>query len=500
MQISHLSLKSKIVGAMTLLVILVAGFVFLYFPSRQNAQAEQAKKSEIDGIAQILSRAIVAGLEFEDLDTVESVLAGVVDRKDLIKLEVLTPTGESFYVYNTDVKKEDKTNQLSASSPVMSGEDEIGELHLSVSLADLEVQKTSNRRAVLLASLVIIMLGGIFGYIVSHTVLKPISRIHAILLKISEGNGDLTQRIEIDTMDEIGKLSTSFNQFLQNLADLIGEARSSTERVGAVVEEISSISAQSASGAETQTMQTTEVAASVQQMTTAIMENSKNATQTSQISERAAEQAQEGTQSMLVTRKGMEEIVNSTIKTGEIITSLSGRAEEIGEIISVINDIADQTNLLALNAAIEAARAGEQGRGFAVVADEVRKLAERTMKATGEISVTIQAIQGGAQQAATSMSEAHDVVESGREATGKTESVLSEIVESVTQAMDMVTQIATASEEMSSGAEEISRNVETISHVTRESATGAEQMAQVANVLTDETSSLRELMNRFKLD
>ena len=500
MQIRNISLKMKIVGAMTLLVVLVATFVFFYFPARQNAQAEQAKEREINGVVQILSQAIVAGLEFEDLDTVERVLAGVIERADLIQLQVLTPAGDIFYQYDADAGVAGKSRDLVASSPVLSGEEPIGELKLKVSLKDLMKQKSANSNAVLLAASIIILLGVAFGLYLSHSVLTPISRIHRILMKIAEGNGDLTQRIDVDTQDEIGALSQSFNQFLGNLGELIGLARLSTEKVGAVVEQISSISTQSAEGAETQTDQTSEVAASVQEMTTAIMENSRNATQTSQIAERATQQAQEGTQSMVVTKKGMDEIVGATVKTGEIIGSLSDRAKEIGEIIQVINDIADQTNLLALNAAIEAARAGEQGRGFAVVADEVRKLAERTVKATGEIGNTIQAIQTGAEKAADSMNEAHSVVENGREATGKTEAVLSEIVDSVTQAMDMVTQIATASEEMSSGAEEISRNVETISNVARESAVGADQMASVAEHLTEETGSLRELMGRFKLD
>ena len=504
MQMQNLSLKAKIVGAMAMLVMLVVIFVFFYFPARQNAQAEQAKQNEISGIAKISAKAIVAGLEFEDMETVENILAGVKAREDLIRLEVVKPSGESFFTYEAveqaGQSEASENHCLTMEAPVISGNETIGHLKLVVSLQALEKQKQMNRLNVLLAAAVIIVLGVFFGLYLSHMVLSPIARIHRILEKIAEGNGDLTQRIAVDTQDEIGALSTSFNQFLGNLGSLIGQARKSTERVASVVDQISSISSQSAAGAETQTAQTSEVAASVQEMTTAIMENSKNATQTAQISERATHQAQEGTQSMLITRQGMDEIVGATVKTGEIISSLSDRAEEIGKIIQVINDIADQTNLLALNAAIEAARAGEQGRGFAVVADEVRKLAERTMKATGEIGNTIKAIQEGAQKAAQSMSEAHSVVESGREATGKTETVLSEIVQSVTQAMDMVTQIATASEEMSSGAEEISRNVETISLVARESARGAEQMAQVAVNLADETGSLRELMGRFKLD
>ena len=500
MQIRNLSLKMKIVGAMAMLVVLVAAFVFFYFPSRQNAQAEQAKEREINGVVQVLSQAIVAGLEFEDLDTVENVLAGVLERSDLIRLEVFTPSGDTFYRFDAEAGKKSQSHDLAVSAEVLSGDEAIGQLKLKVSLKDLEEQRKANSRAVLLAAAIIIGLGIVFGLYLSHLVLTPLSHIHGILMKIAEGNGDLTQRIDVESEDEIGALSESFNQFLGNLGELIGLARLSTEKVGSVVDEISAISSQSAEGAETQTVQTSEVAASVQEMTTAIMENSKNATQTSQFAERATQQAQEGTQSMLITKRGMDEIVDATVKTGEIIGSLSDRAKEIGEIIQVINDIADQTNLLALNAAIEAARAGEQGRGFAVVADEVRKLAERTVKATGEIGTTIQAIQNDAQQAADSMNEAHGVVENGRDATSKTETVLSEIVVSVTQAMDMVTQIATASEQMSSGAEEISRNVEAISNVARESATGADQMARVAVHLTDETGSLRELMNRFKLD
>ena len=191
--------------------------------------------------------------------------------------------------------------------------------------------------------------------------------------------------------------------------------------------------------------------------------------------------------------------MTSTGKAGEIVESLSSRADQIGDIIQVINDIADQTNLLALNAAIEAARAGEQGRGFAVVADEVRKLAERTTKATGEISETIEAIQSDTREASKSMEAACSVVNRGKDMAIKTEEVLKKIIESVSKAMDMIREIAVASEQMSGGAEEISKNVEAISRVTRESAAGSEQMAGTADRLTHQTERLRDLVNRFRL-
>jgi len=336
--------------------------------------------------------------------------------------------------------------------------------------------------------------------IIGRKITKPIKDVLEVIKDIAQGEGDLTRRIDIQSKDETGELASWFNEFIDKLHTIISRVKVNTMQVAAASSEMSATSVQLASGSEEQSSQTAEVAAAVEEMTVAILENARNTTRTAEISGNASNKAQEGAAAMQETREGMEEIVVSAGKTAVIIDKLTGRADQIGEVIQVINDIADQTNLLALNAAIEAARAGEQGRGFAVVADEVRKLAERTTKATAEVAETIKAIQDDTRRAAISMNESNEVVKRGKQATMKTEEVLGEIMQSVAQSMDMINQIASATEEMSSGAEEISRNIDGIKAVTKESTHGAGKLASTANDLSQQTDELQAITDQFKVE
>ena len=228
-------------------------------------------------------------------------------------------------------------------------------------------------------------------------------------------------------------------------------------------------------------------------------ETTRNATVAAQKSKEAGEIAIDGGKVVEETVIGMNRIAEVVKQSADIVKKLGNNSDQIGEIIQVIDDIADQTNLLALNAAIEAARAGEQGRGFAVVADEVRKLAERTTKATKEIAEMIKKIQQDTGGAVESIEMGTEEVEKGKELANKAGESLKVIIKGTGEVVDVVNQVAAASEEQSSTSEQISKNIETISSVTHQSASGVQQIARASEDLNQLTENLQQLISQFKV-
>ncbi len=329
-------------------------------------------------------------------------------------------------------------------------------------------------------------------------VVEPVQESAEVLQTIS--TGDLTARMEGRYKGDFALLKDSVNDLGDSLSNLIGDVTEAVEATANASTQISSSTEEMAAGAQEQSAQATEVASSVEQMTKTILESANSASKASEASKHASMQAHEGAAKIDDTKKGMDRIVGSAEETGQIISSLAGKTDQIGEITQVIDDIADQTNLLALNAAIEAARAGEQGRGFAVVADEVRKLAERTTKATKEIADTIRAIQKEAKEADTSMTAAKDSVMDGIKLTEEVDKVLHSILENTENVDQQISQVAAASEEQSTASEQISKSIEGISSVTHQSASGTQQIARTAEDLNNLTEKLHNLIKQFKID
>lgn len=268
-------------------------------------------------------------------------------------------------------------------------------------------------------------------------------------------------------MNTLGK---SLNRMRNNLRETIGKVKESAGEVASASDDIFNLTNYSSSGAEKQTSQITQVVTAVGEMSSTVLEVAKNSADASGSASRAKESAIAGSKVVQSSLESMIRIANSVEISAKTIKELGKTSTHIGEIVAVIDDIADQTNLLALNAAIEAARAGEQGMGFAVVSNEVKKLAERTTQATKEIADRISKIQKDTMDAVAAMDEWNKEVKEGVEFSSSAGESLKQIVSLVQNVTDMISQIATATEEQSAATEEISSNIENIAKVSRDTA------------------------------
>ncbi|MBI5194435.1 MAG: methyl-accepting chemotaxis protein [Nitrospirae bacterium] len=318
-----------------------------------------------------------------------------------------------------------------------------------------------------------------------------------IVNSIAEGN--LSVKIVADSSDETGQLLNSMDNMAGNLKKLIADMKSTSDNMASASQQLSANSEQMSKGVISQSDRSTQIASAAQEMSQTVVEIAKNASSIAASASETTRLAKEGEQIIDKSVSEVKNIAETVNESSQIMVSLGERSKQIGDIIRVISEIADQTNLLALNAAIEAARAGEQGKGFAVVADEVKKLAERTAKSTSEIGSMIGAIQDEVGKSVTSMDEVSKMVGSGVEFSTLTGDALHKIVSSVNELQMMVQQIASATEEMSATSEQISSDILAVANVSKETSTGSGQIAAASSEVAVLAAKLLEMGGQFKV-
>jgi methyl-accepting chemotaxis protein len=355
------------------------------------------------------------------------------------------------------------------------------------------------RFMVLIIAVAGMVIGMGIAQLIARSVSRAIARMLGLIQEIADNNLAM-EDMKVVSDDDIGKADAALNRMKNNLRGIIHSIAGTASHVASASEEISSSATQLAQSAETQKDQTMQVATAMQEMSSTVISVSDSCNKAADAARQSAETARLGGSIVEGTLTKMRVIAESVGATAKKIEELGKSSDHIGRIIGVIDDIADQTNLLALNAAIEAARAGEQGRGFAVVADEVRKLAERTTTATKEIAQMIKTIQDETKAAVIAMESGTKQVEEGVTSTAKAGDSLRAIIQMSEQVGGMITEIATAANQQSSTTEQVNMNIEQIARLVKESAIGAQQSATACQDLSSLALDLQTMVGKFKLE
>ncbi len=511
---NNLSLKWKILLSVTVTCVL-AVIVTTVVTARSGLDTtEETIIEDTRTLAKVLGEASIGAITFDDTATVTASLQAL-SVSERVTNAVIYTNGKPFawYAQGADgnkfpvgVPRQPRTEsmvrtdgQVVLTEAIMDGNTKVGTISMRVDMSELNTIIGEAVVDAIWLVIIISIIAATLAYLVQASIIKPIKYVVRALRDISEGEGDLTRRLPVSGSDEIAELATCFNTFVERLHSIISSVADTAQEVNENATMVSQLSSENERAIKTQQSEIEQIVVAVKQMATVVQDVTISVSETAERASQADKSASSGKTIVINTTKQIEALAGEIRTASEVIDRLRNETVSIGSVLDVIRGIAEQTNLLALNAAIEAARAGEQGRGFAVVADEVRTLASRTQSSTTEIQDMIERLQVGSKEAVEMMAAGTAQASTSVEQAGEATRSLEDITGLVSVIRDRTNQVAAASEQQSAATKQIESNIDRISGAAENSAETSSRINSNITSLADTASSLSELVGRFKL-
>ena len=399
-------------------------------------------------------------------------------------------------LYSTQQKFNQSVDSLLAALEKMEA---VGDGQVELYVTEIESVKSVAFSALFITVGIGLVIALLAFLMVVKAVINPLKQVASRFIEIAEGEGDLTVALPVKGNDEIAEVSRGFNLFVSKTRDTIQTVIGASAQINSAVHDLSAINTQTSHIIDRQQLETDQVATAMNEMVATVQEVARNVSDAAEAANQANGEANSGQQVVNAAISKIDQLANEVISAAEVLHRVEADSQKVGKVLDVIKDIAEQTNLLALNAAIEAARAGEQGRGFAVVADEVRTLAGRTQKSTEEIQVMIESLQNGTRDAVAVMERGQVMTGETVERANKAGEALLAITGAVDSITNMTAQVASAAEEQNSVAEEINTNIVNISNLSQETGEASQNSGSAVAQLSQLASQLDGAVSRFRV-
>ena len=525
MKASNIPLKWKVILGVTVTSMLSVIISVTIFATIQINRLQESVVLESETLSKIIASNSVGSLAFIDPESGLETLKSLKANPHIHQVVIYDESRSPFVWYNwtgisgsapssgvaetlpgtmparapkVDVNIQD--DNFSVVQPIVDDENNrIGTIYM---LTGFQVVKDAIASYVAITVMIIlgvVALALMLSLLIQRTIVGPVNQVVFALRDIAEGEGDLTRRLKVDTNDEIGELVSWFNTFVEKIHDVVTQFRDTANDLSSSAAELNSQSGTTSHSINNQQKEIEKVEAAMKEMSQTVQEVADSVASSANDSEEADKESKTGREVVGETMAAIEALASDIETASSVITKLQQDSDTIGSVLDVIRGIAEQTNLLALNAAIEAARAGEQGRGFAVVADEVRTLASRTQESTQEIHDMIERLQSGSREAVNVMDKGRAQAHASVETADKARSSLTAITTSVGTIKDVSKQIAEASEEQRTTTEDINGNIVNIASAVRKTSEGAKEMARRAETLDQLSNDMQRLVGQFKL-